>query len=271
MLDSTRPAIGWSAWFSDARRADDSEAMPIHLDILAAILVTATIQSLFGVGVLLFGTPTLLLLGYPFVTALTILLPISWTINLLQVSQHHAHIDRSFYAKILSLSVPCIVACLVLVTRTTVNIGPLVGAFLILVALKDVWKRVEQWLESLVRYERAYFISMGVIHGLTNLGGSLLTALVHSKHYEKDVQRVTTAVAYGTFAFFQFLTLLVTLDRFPVALSEVGLYVLAGVGTYLVTDRLLYAHISIGKYRAIFALFLFASGAVLILKSVLIR
>lgn len=245
--------------------------MPIHLDILAAILVTATIQSLFGVGVLLFGTPILLVLGYPFVTALTILLPISWAINLLQVSRHHAHIDRSFYAKILTLSVPCIVLCLVLVTRTTVNIGPLVGLFLILVALKGVFERVELWIESLVRYERAYFVSMGVIHGLTNLGGSLLTAIIHGKHYEKDVQRVTTAVSYGTFAFFQILTLLVTLDRFPVPFSEIILYGLAGVGTYLVTDKLVYAKIGTGQYRAIFAVFLFVSGIVLILKAMLAR
>ena len=33
-------------------------------DILATILLTETIQSLFGVGVLLFGTPILLVLGY---------------------------------------------------------------------------------------------------------------------------------------------------------------------------------------------------------------
>jgi len=247
----------------------DSEAMPIHPDILAAVVVTATIQSLFGVGVLLFGTPILLVLGYPFVTALTVLLPISWAINLLQVSQHHAHIDRSFYAKILTLSVPCIVVCLVLVTRMTINIGPIVGLFLVLVALKDVFARVEQWIESLVRYERAYFVVMGIVHGLTNLGGSLLTAIVHSKHYEKDVQRVTTAVAYGTFAFFQLLTLLVTLERFPVRFSEAAFYVLAGAGTYLATDKLVYAKIGTGQYRAIFACFLFVSGIVLILKAML--
>ncbi|MFM8550768.1 MAG: hypothetical protein ACKOCD_00370 [Nitrospiraceae bacterium] len=241
--------------------------MPIHLDILAAVVVVATIQSLFGVGVLLFGTPILLVLGYPFVTALTILIPIAWSINLLQISKHHAHIDRRFYAKLLTLSVPGIVFCLLWVAKTTINIGPIVGLFLIVVALKDVWPRVEQGIESLVRYERTYFVVMGIVHGLTNLGGSLLTAIVHSKHYEKDVQRITMAVAYGTFAFFQFLTLLVALDRLPVALSEVMLYVLAGVGMFLVMEQFVYAKMSVGRYRAIFAVFLAVSGAVLILKA----
>ena len=53
--------------------------------ILLVIIVTAMIQSLFGVGVLLFGTPLLLLGGYNFVNALTVLLPISLVINLFQI------------------------------------------------------------------------------------------------------------------------------------------------------------------------------------------
>lgn len=35
----------------------------VPLDILGVIILTATIQSLFGVGVLLFGTPLLLVPG----------------------------------------------------------------------------------------------------------------------------------------------------------------------------------------------------------------
>ena len=69
-----------------------------------AIDVTATIQSLFGVGVLLFGTPILLVLGYDFITALTILLPISLTINLLQVSKDYRHVQVPFYRQVLTLS-----------------------------------------------------------------------------------------------------------------------------------------------------------------------
>ena len=62
----------------------------MHLDILAAVVVTAFVQSLFGVGVLLFGTPILLVMGHDFVTTLVTLLPISLSINLVQVVRHHA-------------------------------------------------------------------------------------------------------------------------------------------------------------------------------------
>jgi len=61
--------------------------MPI--DILLTVVSTSVIQSVFGVGVLLFGTPLLLLLGYEFVDALGVLLPVSIAISTLQVLRHY--------------------------------------------------------------------------------------------------------------------------------------------------------------------------------------
>ena len=49
------------------------------------VVVFATVQSLFGVGLLVFGTPTLLLLGYSFESTIAVLLPASITISFLQV------------------------------------------------------------------------------------------------------------------------------------------------------------------------------------------
>lgn len=239
------------------------------LDILGVIILTATIQSLFGVGVLLFGTPLLLVLGYDFVTTLTTLLPISLAINLVQVGKHFDYIDRAFYRNILFWTVPPVIACLLLVTQLKLNIGLAVGVFLLFVAMKNVFPRVNQAIESLVRYEKSYFAAMGVVHGLTNLGGSLLTAIVHSKHYEKDVARVTTAASYGTFALFQILTLLASLK--PEQLPPVRnlTLVCAGVGMFFLTEQLIYAKLDAARYRAIFAGFLFLSGLLLIGKAAL--
>ena len=243
----------------------------MHFDILAAVVLTATIQSIFGVGVLLFGTPILLVLGYEFLAALTALLPISLTINAIQVSRHVREINGAFFRHILMWSVPFIVLCLLLVSRTKINIGPVVGVFLLVVALKSVWRPAERLLSSLVRFERTYCVVMGIVHGLTNLGGSLLTALVHGKHFDKDATRVTTAVSYGTFALFQLITLAVTLDRFPFAPTEIGLYMLTGAGVFVLTEIFLYGRLSTERYRTVFAGFLFVSGLVLIFKSLLLR
>jgi len=84
----------------------------MEIGILIVIIVTASIQSLFGVGVLLFGTPLLLLLGYPFLETLLILLPISASINLLQVLKDYREIDLNIYKSILLLTIPFIVVSL---------------------------------------------------------------------------------------------------------------------------------------------------------------
>ncbi len=57
----------------------------MSLDTLIIIVITSFIQSIFGVGVLLFDTPLLLLVGYDFIEAIVILLPISITINFFQI------------------------------------------------------------------------------------------------------------------------------------------------------------------------------------------
>ncbi|MGJ0516629.1 MAG: hypothetical protein ACR65O_12880 [Methylomicrobium sp.] len=76
--------------------------MPV--DIMLTVAFTAIIQSVFGAGVLLFGTPLLLLFGHEFVDVLVVLLPISIGINLLQIVKHHTQIDFAFYRNILTLN-----------------------------------------------------------------------------------------------------------------------------------------------------------------------
>ena len=243
----------------------------MHWDILATILLTATIQSLFGVGVLLFGTPILLVLGYDFITTLITLLPISLTINLLQVTKDYRQIHLPFYRQILTLSIPSIILCLLLVTARKMNIGSVVGLFLIVAALKSLYAPFQRVIESLVRYERTYFVVMGVVHGLTNLGGSLLTALIHSKPYDKDQTRATTAVSYGTFALFQLLTLGLTLGPAAIATATTVSYMAVGVSMFLGTELLLYGKLSTERYRTTFAAFLFLSGTALIVKSLFLQ
>ena len=85
-------------------------------DILLTVIATSVIQSVFGVGVLLFGTPVLLLLGYDFINALSVLLPISIAINCLQIIKHFRFIDTDFYKKVLLYSIPLVILCLLFVS-----------------------------------------------------------------------------------------------------------------------------------------------------------
>lgn len=242
--------------------------MAAHIILIIAII--SAIQSMFGAGVLLFGTPLLLLFGHDFVDALILLLPISIAINLMQIVQHHAHIDFSFYRKLMLLSLPPIAIFLFLVTHIRINIGLIIGPFLLLIAMKEFSVVLSSFITRLMRFETLYFITVGVVHGLSSLGGSLLTVFIHHKNYPKDVTRVTIALCYTTFASVQLMTLLLfSAQQIDIPFYDNIIYFVVGTLVFVYIDTVFYTHINPEKYKRIFALFLALSGVMLIVKSLI--
>ena len=238
------------------------------LDILITVAVSSFIQSIFGVGVLLFGTPLLMLQGYDFFQAVIVLLPISLLINLSQIVKDHKSVDIAFYKKIIVYTIPFIVIFLAVLNETKINIGLLISVLLLFVAAKDISDRVNYFVNIVVRHERSYFILMGIVHGLTNLGGPLLTVAVHSKGYEKRTTRATVAASYATFATFQIVTLFFSNFDMDIKLSTIALSMSVGLTMFIVTEKIVYANIDAENYRRLFAAFIFLSGALLFVKSV---
>ncbi|MGZ8158545.1 MAG: hypothetical protein ACXWT1_03410 [Methylobacter sp.] len=239
--------------------------MPV--DILLTVVATSVVQSIFGVGVLLFGTPLLLLLGYGFVDALGVLLPVSIAISALQVLRHYEDVDAGFYKNVLVYSMPLVVLFLLVVTTVKINIGLVIGALLIFVALENFSAAVGRALQSIVKYEKIYLMAMGLVHGVSNLGGSMLTAIIYSKKYPKNKTRVTAAASYATLALCQLATLLVIGSEFSVSFADKISFVQVAVVMFLLTEEMLYSGIDNEKYTKLFAVFLFASGILLITKS----
>ncbi|MDO9047862.1 MAG: hypothetical protein Q7U66_09015 [Methylobacter sp.] len=239
--------------------------MPV--DILLAVVATSVVQSIFGVGVLLFGTPLLLLLGYGFVDALGVLLPVSIAISALQFLRHYEDVDAKFYKNVLVYSIPLVVLFLVVVTTVKINISLVIGPLLIFVALKNFSTVIERTLLSVVKYERIYLMAMGLVHGVSNLGGSMLTVIIYSKHYPKNKTRVTAAASYATVALCQLATLLLIGSDFTVSFADKISFIQIAVVMFLLTEEILYNGIDNEKYSKIFAMFLFASGILLIMKS----
>lgn len=239
--------------------------MPV--DILLTVVATSVIQSIFGVGVLLFGTPLLLLLGYGFVDALGVLLPVSIAISALQFVRHYEYLDTGFYKNVLVYSIPLVVLFLIVVTTAKINISLLIGPLLIVVALKNFSTVIDRALQSVVKYERLYLMAMGLVHGISNLGGSMLTAIIYSKQYPKNKTRVTAAASYAALASCQLATLLLIGSDFTVSFADKITFIQVAVVVFLLTEEMLYNGIDNEKYSKIFAMFLFASGILLITKS----
>ena len=239
----------------------------MSLEIFITILITSIIQSLFGVGVLLFGTPLLLLFGFDFTTILTILLPISILINCFQLVSYYKTIDFVFYKKMLFYTIPFIVLFLFFVTSTELNINLLVGGFLILIALQKQFPVLDGQIKKTMKFESIYLSLMGIVHGLTNLGGSLLTAIISNKKLSKDQTRSTIAICYLTFALFQIITLFFLTERSAVKFFDYTIYWLIGAGIFFLVENKLYKNIDENKYSKSFRVFLLGSGILLMVKS----
>jgi uncharacterized membrane protein YfcA len=233
--------------------------------IISVVVIISIVQSIFGVGVLLFGTPILLIMGYSFADVLTILLPISLSINLLQFSRDRKHINFNYYKKLLIYSIPPIVIFLAYAIEMNINVAFYIGCFLLFISLKSWSQKIEKYILHIFKFEKLFFIIQGVVHGLTNLGGSLLTSQVFTLDLNKTQKRATISLSYFTFALFQVLTL-ITLNKFQEFSAEL---IFIGLATYFITDRFIYTNMSNKKYDKIFAFFLFCSGLTLIYKSVI--
>ena len=235
------------------------------MDILIVIVITSLIQSLFGVGVLLFGTPMMLLLGYPFLDSLLILLPISASINAIQIIKDYKYIDKAIYKNILFLTVPFIILFLLIVSKNSIDINMLIGIFLIFIVLKDYILVFKNLFNKILSYNKIFYSTMGIIHGLTNLGGALLTAKVFHTNLNKYEKRATIAISYMTFAIFQIITILFLDIKYEISNLY---YIIVGVVVYLVINKIFFHKISDHKYDKLFSLFLILSGIALIGKGI---
>jgi len=82
----------------------------------------AIFQSIFGIGLLIFGTPTFLLLGYDFFNVLNILLPHSIVISFLQMVTSKNK-DFHFKYQFIKYCIPFLLLSLYLLTFLEENIN----------------------------------------------------------------------------------------------------------------------------------------------------
>jgi len=237
--------------------------------ILLVVAATSVVQSLFGVGVLLFGTPWLLLAGLDFVTTLQYLLPVSLTISVLQVAGDIKWVERALIRRLVLLTLPAIAITLWLTAASQVRLEIFVAAIVVAIALQNRVRPIERGVAALLVRERTYMVFMGAVHGASNLGGGLLTGWVFSKGLHGRVARGTVATGYGLFAAAQLVTLAVSPSEWSVAARENLILTVTGATVFVLTDRLLFERFRPKHYRLGLEVLLLATGLLLVLKVVL--
>ena len=167
----------------------------IELIIIFALIV---VQSIFGVGLLLFGTPSLLLLGYDFANTLNILMPVSITISAVQFFKSKVK-DRIFIKEYNIFCIPFLIIFLFIALKFNYLFD-----FKFLVALLLIFssvlilnkKKFSSFKQMIFKIKNLILIVIGIIHGLTNMGGSFLA--IYSTLISKSIKEVTRYyISYG--------------------------------------------------------------------------
>jgi len=173
--------------------------------IYLVIALLAVVQSLFGIGLLVFGTPTLLLIGYSFPQALAVLLPASMAVSLMQLFTV-PKMDREFAMRFMAWCLIPLAAALtfVLALHLQTSLNLLVAGALTAVAVLRAFPRLDESTRAwIVRHQRAWLLVTGLVHGLPNLGGGPLAILATSRFRDKDRIRSTIVYCYICFAAIQ--------------------------------------------------------------------
>jgi uncharacterized membrane protein YfcA len=248
-----------------------------HIEVVTTIivLVAVAVQSLFGLGVMVLGTPLLMLVGLPFWEVLGALLPVSLVINTAQVLIGWKHIQwrnvQSFLIYALPLAIVGTFFLMFFLVEFAI-LPMLIALYLLLVTIGFYFQAFPNLVIKLLSRDKLYLGFMGLIHGLTNLGGPLLSAYVMAKFNDKQQSRATTAICYALLVVVQIITL--TFSGLPPLRSsfelnpslQMGLTMLLALLVFLAMNQWVFLRLTNQKFKTLFGVILLLISLLLIAK-----
>ena len=186
------------------------------MEIYFLILILSVVQSLFGVGLLLFGTPILLLMGYEYTEVLMYLLPASISISLGQVRDfRNIKLNQNYRFQFFIFCIPILLVGIFLATKFDLKFE--IRLFIVSMLLFSFFLRTFSTLRTQVEYviqKNIPFVLgvMGLVHGLSNMGGSILGPMASSLYKDKNKILASVSLDYALMAMIQFFFLVLFQD-----------------------------------------------------------
>ena len=186
------------------------------------IFPLVVLQAIVGVGVLVLGTPLLLIFNFDIIEIINLLLPISIITSLLNYlylkynkKNLRINLDKNIKKAFIIICLPGMTIGLVL-TREFIHIinFEILISLIIFLSLFVRWK-FKNLIHSLpLSIKKIILIFIAIIHGLTNSGGTLLaiffTSLTKNK---KDQSRYSITFYYLILVFVQYLVFLIVFKK----------------------------------------------------------
>ena len=217
------------------------------IDLIIIIIIFSVIQSIFGVGLLLFGTPTLLLIGYSYVETLWILLPCSIIISLIQSIENYPLVRAQ--RKVAYFTIPAMTFSLIFIVSYdyVIDIRKVVGLFLIFIGIVKFSSKLQIYLQFFIEKQlRLYYVLIGFIHGVSNMGGGPLSILMSTVYTDKAKIRANIAFIYLVLASFQLMILFI-IDSTSLKYANFAL-MLVSLGAYLIANKYIADKVNDKKY-----------------------
>ena len=185
--------------------------MSLELYIFSIIFFLIILQSIVGVGVLVIGTPILLIFNYNLIEIMGLLLPISIgtsLINLIYLKTKKKKLkiesQKDYRILFFLICIPSIFLGLYFLKffEQTINFKYLVSSVII---LSFYITRSGLFIKKITKQTKIFSLFLiGTIHGLTNSGGSLLSLLM-SNIFSKNTSRYNITYFYFFLALSQYL------------------------------------------------------------------
>ena len=179
-----------------------------------ALLSLVILQSIVGVGILVIGTPFLLILNFEMIEILSILLPVSIVTSLFNLiifkikkKGKKFKIERKRKILFYILCIPSIfLGLLILKNYKDILNFKIFVAFVIFFSFLMTKIKFYYWKRQIL-IESFFLFLIGIVHGLTNSGGSILS-LFFSNEQNKERSRYTITYFYLFIATVQYLIFL---------------------------------------------------------------
>lgn len=236
--------------------------------LFTLIFILSVIQSIFGIGLLILGTPLLLLVNLEFIEILSILLPCSMLISFLQIIYSKNKINNS-EKKLIFLSLPFIIAGLFFLKFfiVKINFKIFVGVSIQLILLCKLISKKIFINKIFIKYKKIIIILIGIFHSLTNVGGTLLSILFQEIHTNKEKIKANICYAYLFFASIQYLSIRIFFANVRFDIENLYLLIICILG-FLIGNKF-FSKIKNNLFLLILNLLIFISASSLIFLSFL--
>ena len=201
-----------------------------------------------------------------FLRHLGLLLPASFVISVAQVALHKEYgppVSKLLWAICLpAIGISLFISISAEFVRSTYF---LVACALFVAAAARMSPTLKEKLRSIIQNNlAAYHLGMGVLHGMTNMGGSLLGVMAATVHKEKIYARYITAFYYLAFVAVQIAVVLVSEGM---EIFENGiLYAPIGLIVYLIVGNRLFRNVGNERFQSGMTGFLLLYAGILTLK-----